>query len=234
MFSNAEASVVELLGCSCHRVFPAICGYFRRFEVVDSEGRLTTFSCWRFMFTRYTHRQFRYIERVPSHHFVDTVGIDSNRFFQAEMRSMADAQVASSTPTPSPPSRSNNKHVEFEDVQTMLYGIINKLANAVPQRWVSTRGMPRTVLSSWSALELKYTENMSVAFPLAASKGSIEKLDSLVKTIAILIESTQSSGVLRAGMTLFELVAIRVSLLREGSSLCIHSPKRQVATASKV
>ncbi|CAN0096505.1 unnamed protein product [Sphacelaria rigidula] len=75
----------------------------------------------------------------------------------------------------------------------MLYGKSNKLVNAVPQRWISTCGVLQTVLSNWSALEVHYSENESVAFPLSTSKASIEELFSLVKPIAILIKATQST-----------------------------------------
>ncbi|CAM9584747.1 unnamed protein product [Sphacelaria rigidula] len=116
----------------------------------------------------------------------------------------------------------------------MLYGKSNKLVNAVPQRWISTCDVLQTVLSNWSALEVHYSENESVAFPLSASKASIEELYSLVKPIAILIKETQNTNVPTGVQTLLDLVAIRVSLSKEVSPLHIQTPKRHVTAAVEV
>ncbi|CAM9350295.1 unnamed protein product, partial [Sphacelaria rigidula] len=71
-------------------------------------------------------------------------------------------------------------------------------------------------------------------FPLSASKASIEELYSLVKPIAILIKETQSTKVPIGVQTLLDLVAIRVSLLKEGKPLRILTPKRHVTAAVEV
>lgn len=116
--------------------------------------------------------------------------------------------------------------MKFDDISTSLFTKSINLINAVPQSWISAKGVLENILLKWSSLEHHFSENKTpMDFPLAAYKTPIEELYSLIKPVADLIQKYQKERVLSGVWSYLDLVALRTRVLSNFQPLQIHSPK---------